>query len=227
MKTLFTRARETRLSTSTIADVLDTRGVDGVLDPSLRCVNAPSHYMIGVAFVVEWAYVKKQADITRAQPSTWEQVRDFVRVNLDSARDHVYVAGCGPLMTMGALAGGISCTYFAALGFEGVLLGGAVRDAAQLQRLAMPVVASNFIPTDTQGFFKVVPGSTRCDINHQVVHQGDVVVSDATGTVRIPADIAMEVLGEALELDRREEELLALAATGGDLLAGITRMKRI
>jgi regulator of RNase E activity RraA len=227
MRELFKLAREARISSATVADVLDTMGVDGVLTHELTCVNERDHYVIGSAFIVEWALCKKMADITVAQPSTWEQVKRFVDVPFASGADRVYVAGAGPLMRIGALAGGISCTYLQALGFEGVILGGAVRDAGQLDKLSMPVVASNFIPTDTQGYFKARSGAESCVIENRLVRADDVVVSDRTGTVVIPAHVASEVLQRAAELDRREDELLRVAEAGGDLIANIERMKRI
>ncbi|HDQ4733682.1 RraA family protein [Pseudomonas aeruginosa] len=206
---LFIEIRQQPISTSTFADLLDAYGVGEVLCRNIVSRNMQRHYFIGHAYTVEWERVRKTGDITRAQPSTWEQVKDFLVPDLSSARDLVYVAGAGALTTDAALAGGLSCTYFAKLGFEGIVLGGSVRDAAEVRALTTPVLASNFTPVDTQGAYRVRSTGKSCMIEGSRVTSGDVVVSDDNGTVVFPAPLLGELYEKALEIERIEGEILA------------------
>jgi regulator of RNase E activity RraA len=136
------------VTTCTISDALDGMGiVDRVLHHDLRRVTGGTRMFYGVAYPVRWAFTRKTAKITAAGPSTWSEVRGFLASDLDGGAGRVYVAGCGDLVCDAALAGGMSVTYFKkVLGFERVVLGGAVRDLDQVTASDMAVVATGFVP---------------------------------------------------------------------------------
>jgi len=165
--------------------------------------------------------------IGEPQPSTWEQVRGFLVPELKQAAGKVYVAGAGPLVTDAALAGGLSSTYFEQLGFEGVVLGGAIRDAEALGTLQIPVVCSNLIPADTQGCFRVVESGASCVIDNLVIHTGDWIVSDANGTVVIPAALFHEVVDRGRKIEALEEQIMKRIRQGERLPEIIDQVGRI
>ncbi|QLL16341.1 RraA family protein [Pseudomonas chlororaphis] len=200
------RTRE--ISTSTFADIMDSHCIGEVISRSVSSMNTTRHYFIGEAYTVAWERVRKTGDISRPQPSTWSQVKDFLVPQITSAQGRVYVAGGGPLITEAALAGGLSCSYFAKLGFEGVVLGGAVRDASEVKALTMPVLASNFTPVDTQGSYRIKSVGERCVIDGCSIKTGNIVISDANGTVILPPDILDEIFDLALEIEQAEEQIL-------------------
>lgn len=197
-----------KLSTSTIADVLDSYGCQSVLTSRLARSSGHGRVFCGIAYTVKWSPVRKGAAIRESQPSTWEQVRAFLVPELKQAAGKVYVAGAGPLVTEAALAGGLSTTYFEQLGFEGLVLGGAIRDADALRALEIPVVCSNLIPADTQGSYRVVETGTSCVIDNLVIHSGDWIVSDANGTVVVPAAIFGEVVEKAKQVEALEDQII-------------------
>lgn len=224
---LIQMAREHKVATSTLSDIMDTLDIESVLSPRLQRLSGSVPHIVGIAYTVEWGLVKKRSDITKSQNSTWIDVRDFLVPDLQSGSNLVYVAGAGEIIDTAALAGGISTTYFDALGFEMLLLGGAIRDYSQIQSLRVPIVASNWIPSDTQGFLKVRSVGGACMINGLRIDTGDVIVSDLTGTVRIPKDLAKLVIERAVDSDTREEELLELARHGISPLVKIEEIGRI
>jgi regulator of RNase E activity RraA len=217
------------ISTCTISDVLDGLGIsNAVLDSRLHRVSGGPAMLAGTAVPVSWVPARKGSRITDQQPSTWQQVREFLLPGMDDGAGRVYVAGAGPLLTDAALAGGMSVTYLTQqLGFEGVVLGGAVRDRAVLDRLPRPVVASNFAPVDTQGAFRVESSGRSCLIGNVAVRCGDWVFSDGNGTVIVPPGAVAEVLRAAIEIENTESQTLTLIAAGHRLPEVIDRTGRI
>jgi regulator of RNase E activity RraA len=102
--------RDARLGTSTIADVLDAFGIDGVLSSEIRPCNVTTHHIVGYAYTVRWVQARKTHDILASQSSTWDQVKQFLVPDIVQGCSHVYVAGAGPLLTNAALVGGLSAT---------------------------------------------------------------------------------------------------------------------
>lgn len=211
------RFRDKRISTSTIVDILDELGTGNVLTSKIKSINCDDFYLVAQAYTVSWKMVRKGGDIQQSQPSTWEQVREFLVPELQQADGLVYVAGSGPLVTEAALAGGMSCTYFEKMGFAGVILGGAVRDMRELNALDMPVLATNPIPTDTQGAYLVAETGTHCLIEHVTVHSGDLIVADANGIAVIPASATAQVMQKALAIDSTENAMLEKIRAGARL----------
>ncbi|MGY3943862.1 RraA family protein [Aeromonas tecta] len=206
-----------KISSSTVIDILDGMKAGDALTPHIQAINAPEHYFVGQAYTVSWKMVRKGSDILQQQPSTWSQVQQFLVPELNNAAGLVYVAGAGPLLTHAALAGGMSCTYFEQLGFAGVVLGGAVRDLRELRQLSMPVLASNPIPTDTQGAYWVAETGTQCQIEQVTVQSGDLIVSDINGTVVVPLALTAQLLQEALSIDTTENAMLEKIRQGARL----------
>lgn len=219
--------RNKMISTSTIVDILDELGTGNVLTSKITPINSNDFYLVAQAYTISWKMVRKGGDIQRSQPSTWEQVEAFLVPELQHADGLVYIAGGGTLITEAALAGGMSCTYFEKMGFAGVILGGAVRDMRELNALDIPVLATNPIPTDTQGAYLVAETGTHCLIENVMVHSGDLIVADTNGIAVIPASVTAQVMQKALAIDNTENAMLAKIRAGARLPELITLTGRI
>ncbi|RTQ03059.1 RraA family protein [Enterobacter sp. WCHEn045836] len=214
---LLTEFRTRKISSATVIDILDGLQAGNALTHKIQAMNAHDHYFAAQAYTVSWKMVRKSSDIMQAQPATWAQVSRFLVPELHSGAGLVYVAGAGPLLTHAALAGGMSCTYFEQLGFAGVILGGAVRDLREIKQLSMPVLASNPIPTDTQGAYWVAETGTHCQIEQVTVQSGDLMVSDINGTVVVPQALTAQLLQQALSVDSTENAMLEKIRQGARL----------
>ncbi|WP_261566769.1 RraA family protein [Frankia gtarii] len=203
-------------STCTIVDVLDGLGLaESVLPPGLRARTDAVELTFGIAYTVSWVPVHKGGRIHDPSPSTWQQVREFLVPDVRDGHEMVYVAGAGDVLTHAALAGGMSLTYLLEqVGFKAAVLGGAVRDEAIVRALTRPVVASNAIPTDTQGSYRVAATGTQCRIGDVRIHTGDWVFIDGNGIVVVPDEHVEEVLRRAAEVERVEAEILARVRAG-------------
>ncbi|WP_161958807.1 RraA family protein [Ferruginivarius sediminum] len=205
------------LHAGTIADVLDAHGVWGCLDPRITCASAGRGPIFGEAYTIAWAPVRKTADIKEAGPSTWTEVRDFLAPDVAEGSGKVYVAGAGPILETMALAGGLSCEALEGRGFEGMVLGGAIRDAHVIKRSGMPVFVSNFTPADTQGGYRVSETGGACTIGSVTVQTGDLIFGDETGVVVVPQAIAPTVIAQALEIEQVETGIVEQIRAGKPL----------
>lgn len=200
--------KKQKISTSTIIDILDGLKSGNVLSHELHSLNLKDFYIVGQAYTVQWKLVKKGKCINDKQPSTWEQVSQFLVPELDNADGLIYVSGYGDLLKHAALAGGMSCTYFQKLGFNGVILGGAVRDIQELRELNIPVISSNIIPSDTQGAYYVSETGTCCRIEDNIIQTGGLIISDPNGSVIIPFNLIDKVFEEAMVINNTENNML-------------------
>ncbi|MGO2344622.1 MAG: RraA family protein, partial [Providencia sp.] len=66
-------------------------------------MNKNNYYIVGQAYTVQWKLVKKGKNIIEKQPSTWDQVRQFLVPELKSAEGLIYIAGAGDLIKHAAL----------------------------------------------------------------------------------------------------------------------------
>ncbi|MFD9889700.1 RraA family protein [Amycolatopsis sp. NPDC059027] len=207
---------ERGISTCAIADVLDKLGIPNtVLNPGLHRVSGGEPLFFGAAVPVSWVPQRKGPRITDPLPSTWSAVRDFLVPEITDGRGRVYVAGSGPIVRDAALAGGLSSTYLIEqLGFEGMVLGGAIRDRGLIEKSQLPVVASNFVPTDTQGAFRVDAVNTACVIDNVTIRAGDWIFSDGNGTVAVPSVLLHEVLSAAAATEHTEQQILRRIRSG-------------
>jgi regulator of RNase E activity RraA len=220
-------AKVRKLHSSTIADVLDSQGILGWLDSKIQRLSGQEGIVFGEAYTVAWQFNRKSQDIKASVSPTWEQVKDFLAPNIKDGRGKIYVAGAGPLLTDMALAGGMSCTHFEMIGFEGVILGGAVRDAHVLRELRIPIMSTNFTPADTQGCYRVVEVGTSCTINNLVVHTGDWIFADESGCVIIPKHLFNTVINDGLEIEFAEEKIMTQLKNGENLFTIIEKVGRI
>ncbi|HCM63064.1 MAG TPA: dimethylmenaquinone methyltransferase [Morganella sp. (in: Bacteria)] len=197
------------------------------LSYKLTSFNCHDYYMAAQAYTVQWKIIRKGSSILAPSESTWEQVRDFLVPEVCNAENMVYVAGSGECIRDAALAGGMSCTYFEKLGFEGVILGGAVRDGQDLNALTIPVIATNLTPTDTQGAYYISETGGSCRIEQTTVHTGDLIVADINGVVIVPYEFIDPVLNKALEITDIENDMLLKIQHGERLPDLISKTGRI
>lgn len=205
---LISEIKKLKISTSTIIDVMDGMKTGGVLSHKIRSQNTADYYLVAQAYTVQWCKNRKGSHILTSSPSTWEQVGAFLVPELERAEGLVYVAGSGECICDAALAGGMSCTYFEQMGFAGVITGGAVRDAPDLQVLAMPVLATNLTPADTQGAWCVSETGTSCRIEQVTIQTGDLIIADSNGVVVIPYQDIDTVTDNAIKMTLIENRMM-------------------
>jgi RraA family protein len=137
----------------------------------------------------------------------------MVHKALDTAAPgDVIVVDAGGVLE-GAIIGEIMSSWAAKRGIAGLVIDGAIRDAAALARSDFPVYAKGVTP---RGPFKNGPGEINCpvSIGGMVVMPGDIVVGDEDGLVCVPLADAQEILALARAQRDREDAILADIAKG-------------
>jgi len=118
------------------------------------------------------------------------------------------VAHCGDIIALAAKERGVA----------GIVLDGAIRDRAEIERLGLPVFHRG---TSPRGPGKGGPGALRVPIELAGVRvePGDLVCADADGVAVVPAALAGEVREAAEKLEAREREIVAAVERGETTVA--------
>ncbi|CAM3838000.1 diguanylate cyclase [Aeromicrobium ponti] len=98
-----------------------------------------------------------------------------------------------------------------AVGLEGIVIDGLVRDKEMLGKIGLPIFAKGFIPN---GPFKNGPGAINTVISCAgvAVHPGDLIVGDEDGVVVVPKEKIEDALQKAekkLEYEEKRLETIA------------------
>lgn len=185
------------LPTPNIGDAMERLGV---LDSAIKPVWAGGR-VAGPAFTV-WTRAGDNAYIHKALAEA-------------APGDVVVVNGQGDESR--ALLGDLIGARARNAGIAGFVIDGAVRDAAGLEQLGMPVFARAISPA---GPYKNGPGELGCAVavGGVAVLPGDIVVGDDDGAVVVPRGRAEEVLlaAEAVQHDEAERMRNILAQTAAN-----------
>ncbi len=118
-------------------------------------------------------------------------------------RGHTETAVWGGIMTRAAMAQGIG----------GLVLDGAVRDAAEIRELKFPTFAAGICPAGpSKGFGGIIDGPIACA--GCPVKPGDIVIGDDDGVAVIPLERQAEILQASLERIEQEKEINADTKAG-------------
>ena len=119
------------------------------------------------------------------------------------ARAHVDTAVWGGIMTRAAMQRGI----------KGLVLDGALRDAAEIRELGFPVFAAGIVPAGpSKGFGGVIDGPIACA--GAAVKSGDIILGDDDGIAVVPLERQADLLAASLEKIRQEDATNAATAKG-------------
>jgi RraA family protein len=109
---------------------------------------------------------------------------------------------------------------------SGLVVDGAVRDAAEIRRAGFPLFAAGVSPN---GPFKEGPGEINYPIQcgGQVVHPGDLIVADDDGVILVKKELAPECITKVKGVMERENKRLAEIESGITTRPGLDEiMKR-
>ena len=132
-------------------------------------------------------------------------------IDLAAPGDVIVVDAGGVLTT--AIIGDIMSSLAEKRGAAGMVIYGAIRDAAELGARRFPVYACGITH---RGPYKNGPGEINAPValGSMVVHPGDIVVGDADGVVAVPQAYAEEILALARGQRASEAAMLKAIARG-------------
>jgi 4-hydroxy-4-methyl-2-oxoglutarate aldolase len=192
------------LYTAVVADILDAKGyMDQALDPSIRPL-ASATTLFGRALTVQARHVSEMPE----QPF----LNELRAVDALSPGD----------IFVGAVDGEEPCGFWGELlstaavgkGARGAVIDFYARDTAAVATMGFPVFARGCCPLDSLGRTDVVHFGEPIDCAGVHVTTGDYVIGDGDGVVVIPAQLAEEVVSEALDKVSREGEMRRALQSG-------------
>jgi regulator of RNase E activity RraA len=110
--------------------------------------------------------------------------------------------------------GGLAARKARMLRLEGVVIDGACRDLAEVQRLQLPLWSTHVTPTSARRRIRIDGVNTSVTCGGVVVSPGDCIVADETGVVAIPRLRLAEILSLAESLAARDAQAEAAIARG-------------
>ena len=129
-----------------------------------------------------------------------------------SGKGYVLVAD-GKGFSHGAAWGEMTTRAAMAIGIEGIVLEGFIRDLAEIRELGFPVFARGTVPG---GVNRMGPGAVNTVISCGgiTVRPGDLVLGDEDGVVVIPRDRIADTILEAEKMAAQEQVRISEIAQG-------------
>jgi regulator of RNase E activity RraA len=132
-------------------------------------------------------------------------------IGLVEAGDILVVDGRGHTET--AVWGGIMTRAAMERGVGGLVVDGAVRDAAEIRALGFPTFAAGICPAGPgKGFGGIIDGPIACA--GCPVKPGDIVIGDDDGVAVIPLERQAEILAASLQKIEQEKQTNADTRSG-------------
>lgn len=188
--------------TTTLADVLLMHGRPGALTPPLRTMQAPRRPVCGRAITVQMA--------PGGVEGGFDQLYDLLSQDLGGAV--IVVAGMRDVP--GAVWGQILSRAALRRGALAAVVDGAVRDVSLLDSEGLPVWAASEHTSGAPGQAHVAATRATVRVGDVSIDDQDLVVADAAGAVRLPAQHAEMLLACARDLAEAEERVLEDLAAG-------------
>lgn len=193
-------ARARKLNSSLLADAMDGANT---MSYDISPV-AQGYQMVGAAVTVSM----KPGDNLFLHEAIYKGAPGYVLVA--DGKGHTKNAYMGELMAAAAEA----------LGLEGIVIDGLVRDRSDLQKLDLPIFAKGFVPN---GPYKEGPGQLNSPVScgGVSVQPGDLIVGDDDGVTVVPKQMIKAVFQKAEKKQAYEEKRLKeIAAFKEDRING-------
>jgi len=182
------------IPTSTISDVLDKMGINGVIN-GLH-VLVPGVRIAGAAFTIK-AIAGERGSYSRSDFPVGEVI------GMMEAND---VLVCDISGQRASTMGGLASLAMKLRGVAGMVIDGGARDVEQIRRNGFPAYVRHVCATSGKTRIKWLAINVPVEIGEVSVSPGDIVVADDTSVAVVPADKAKDILEECQRLEQFETQ---------------------
>lgn len=209
-----TRAKLKTVSTATLCTALYKRGLRNQFIQDVRPLNPSLGNMVGEAFTLR--YIPAREDLNpigvfqdRAHPQrkAVEECPPGAVMVIDSRKD-----------ARAASAGGILVSRLMKRGVAGVVTDGGFRDSPEIAKLDIPAYHNRPSAPTNLTHHQALDINVPIGCGDAPVWPGDVIVGDGEGVVVIPAHLADEIAGEAVEMTAFEDFVTEEVLKGRSIL---------
>jgi 4-hydroxy-4-methyl-2-oxoglutarate aldolase len=195
-----------QFDTCTIANAIEQFGVrlrnEGFTRPGLRCVTSGSARLLGYASTSRVRSsdppMKGKAYLDRTD--WWDAISRLPQPRIAVIQD------VGPEPGGGACMGEVHAAILKALGCDGAITNGAVRDLPAVSKLKFPLFAP-FV-TVSHAYMHLVDYGEPVEILGLKVRTGDLLYADCHGVISIPLEIAAELPEAAARIQAKEQKIV-------------------
>jgi regulator of RNase E activity RraA len=193
------------ISSPTIANAVETFGVrgrlQGVTNSGIRCLFPELGPVVGyacTATILSGQPAPNPRNVSRT--AYWKYTRDCPAPKITVVQDLSESPG-------GAYWGEVNSSIHKALGSQGVITNGTVRDIEEVKRTGFHLFASGV--QVSHGYAHLEDFNRPVQVFGMLVEPGDLIHADRHGAVIIPRPIARQVAAAAREIEEREKPMLA------------------
>ncbi|WP_342643119.1 RraA family protein [Rhodoligotrophos ferricapiens] len=203
------------LASSTVGNVLDDLGIDGII-LNLKPV------VFGTR-IVGPAYTVKEISGVRG---TFSAAEFGLGAVIDTARsgDVVVIDNAGQQVSTW---GGIASLAARNKGVGGLIVDGGVRDADEINEFGFPVFSRHVVPLSGKTRVKVIATGGVVKIDGVRVSAGDIIVADSTGIVCVPLAKAEEIAARAEKLDQDDRRAIEEINKGLDFTTALSKFPKL
>lgn len=190
------------LSTGTISNALDKLGIAG----SMRNIKpvSPGFRVLGGAVTV-WELTGDRGSFAP------EELGLGSLIDMATQGDVIVIDNGGaPVSTWG----GVAAFAAKSKGLAGVVVDGAVRDVDQIREFEFPVFSRHVVPVTGKTRIKMLAVNRPIRVDGISVRPGDIIVGDGSGVMRVPIEIAAEILELARKQDAADEQVIEWVRRG-------------
>jgi len=194
------------IPTSTISDVLDKMGLNGIIN-GLR-VLVPGVRIAGAAFTI-----RAIAGERGSYPGSDFPVGEVIGM---MAADDVLVCGLGGQRV--STMGGLGSLAMKLRGVTGMVIDGGARDAEQIRRIGFAAYVRHVCATSGKTRVKWEAINVPVEISGIRVCPGDIMVADDTSVAVVPADKMSDILEQCRHREEFETQFEEELRKGGTFL---------
>ena len=209
-----TRDKLKTVSTATICTALYKRGFRNQMIQDVRPLDPGKPTMVGEAFTLRYMPAREDLnsisvfqDRSHPQRKAVEECPPGAVFVIDSRKD-----------PRAASAGNILVTRLQVRGVAGIVTDGGFRDAAEIAKLDIPSFHNRPSAPTNPTRHQAIDINVPIGCGDAPVFPGDVIVGDADGCVVIPAHLAEEIAGEAVEMTAYEDFVTEKVFEGRSIL---------
>ena len=191
-----------RYDSCTLSNAIETFDIrprdTGYLSPSIRCIFPDLPVMVGYATTMT---IRARGNQPRLHDEPlWRHVESVPGPRVVVVQDLDDPPGCG------AFWGEVMSSVFTALGCEGTVTNGCVRDLKEVRDIGFRYFAESVGVSHAYVRWEQV--GTPVEVGGATVHPGDIVHADRHGVLLIPSEIAKELPAAADKVVEREQNLI-------------------
>ena len=193
--------------TTTVSDILDSLGINGVIPSSYLKPLTPGQKTVGTAVTI-------RNIPERVTPTQGYVDKEIIKM---STREIYYMSEEGDVLVTdfdGNLdvsnMGGQSCTVAKSSKFAGSVVNGAVRDVSAIRNLNYPVWSCGTTPITGKYRMIAVEMNGPVTLLGVLVEAGDLIIADDSGVCVVPPDLVEYVLEQTKKIVASEERMRRL-----------------